>query len=98
MQRPQRGGYANQRLGEWEGYGFHEIGDGNPIFYAGVPDTRRQTCFGRGVHACVVARGIAGTRADLQQEWRSPHDDAKDEGRSEVLHGADVFELGYTES
>src|ERR1051326_1497834 len=98
MQLPQRGGYLDQRVGYGKRYGLYEISDRKPVWNAGVPDMRRQTCLSRCLHTCVVARRIACTRADLQQVWRSSHDDTKDLGRIEILHHADVLEPGYAES
>ena len=100
MQGPQRGGHPNQRVRYWKGYSLHKIGDGDPIFDAGVPDTRRQTRFGRRLHAGEVARRIVGAHDDPQQVWGSSHDDAKDVRRSAAALGqlADVFELCDTES
>src|SRR5947209_4605279 len=91
--------HLNQRVRYWKGRRLHKISDGYSIFYAGVPDLRRQTCFSRRFHTCVVARKIACTHVDPQQECRSPHDDAKDRVRAKPpSQFADFFELCYSES
>ena len=78
---------------------LHKIGDGDPILGAGVPDTRRQACFGRRLHAGELTRHVAGTRVDAQQVRRSSYDDAKGPvGAGALGQVANVFEFGDTES
>src|SRR5579863_4672975 len=98
MQRPQQSGQPDACLRYRERHSLHKIFDGNPIFDARVPDAWRHACFSRRLHAGVVARRIVSARADFQQIWRSAHDDAKDQGRSEVFDHSDVFKAGYSES
>jgi len=85
VQLPQRGGNPNQRVRRRQRYSLHKIGDGDPILGAGIPDTGRQACIGRRLHAGEVTCHIAGAGIDPQQVCRSSHDKRKarfDPGRS----------------
>src|SRR5215467_5490668 len=99
VQGPQRGGYATQRIRCRKGYRLHKIGDGDPIFRAGVPDARSESGFGRRVHAAEVTCHIARARVDPQQVRRSSHDDAEGPvGAGPLGQIPDVVEFGDTES
>lgn len=62
MQGPQHSGHSNQRVGYRKGYSLHKVSDGNSIFYAGVPDTWCQTCFGSRFHVWELARRVVHVR------------------------------------
>src|SRR5689334_18096643 len=79
--------------------GAHKVCDKNAIFDVCVPNTRRQTRVSRCRHTRELACDIALAGVDLQQVWRSVHDDVKHRGsRRPYRERADVFELCYTES
>ena len=92
-------GKRRQRVRSRKGYRLHKISNRDPIFRAGVPDARSESCFGCCLHAAEVTRHIASARVDSQKVCRSPHDDAEGPiGAGPLGQVADMLECSDTES